>query len=84
MRSLIFYYSKSFLKLKQIFDSIKMMINVRIYSLQEIAFNYYKMNVINLYNVLITRKSRKRALTIKKLLQEIFKSKIKSYYSLKI
>ena len=35
------------------------------YSLQEIAFNYYKMSVINFLNVLITRKSRKRALTTK-------------------
>ena len=67
MRLLNFYYLKSSLKLKQIFNLIKTTINVQIYSLQKIAFNYYKISVINLYNILITRKSRKRALTIQKL-----------------
>ena len=66
MRLLSFHHSKSSLKLKQIFNLIETIINVQIYSLQEIAFNYYKMNVINLFSVLITRKSRKRALIIKK------------------
>ena len=65
MRSLNFHHSKLFLKLKQIFNLIKTMINVQMYSLQEIAFNYYKVSVINLFSVLITRKSRKRALIIK-------------------
>ena len=63
MRLLNFHHLKSSLKLKQIFNSIETIINVRMYSLQEIAFNYYKMNIINLYNVSITRKSRRRALT---------------------
>ena len=67
IRSLSFHYSKSSFKLKQIFNSIKMIINIKMYSLQKIAFNYYKMSVINLYSLLITRRSRKRALTIRKL-----------------
>ena len=66
MRSLNFHHSKSFLKLKQIFNLIKTMTNVQMYSLQKIAFNYYKMSVINLFSVLIMRKSRKYAFIIKK------------------
>ena len=72
MRLLNFYYLKSSLKLKQIFNSIEITINVRMYSLQKIVFNYCKMSVINLYSVLITRKSRKRALTIKKIILRNF------------
>ena len=66
MRSLNFHHLKLSSKLKQIFNLIEMMTSVRMYSLQKIAFNYYKMNVINLFNVLITRKSRKRAFITKK------------------
>ena len=66
MRLLNVYHSKSSLTLKQIFNLIKTTTNVRIYSLQEIAFNYYKMSVINLYSVSITRKLRKHAHTIEK------------------
>ena len=66
MRSLNFHHSKSFLKLKQIFNLIKTTINIQIYLLQKIAFNYCKINVINLFNILIMRKLRKRAFTIKK------------------
>ena len=75
MRLLNSYYSKSFLKLKQIFNLIKTMINVRIYSLQKIAFNYYKMNVINLFSVLITRKSYKCALTTRRIMLKNFQIK---------
>ena len=67
MRSLNFYHSKLSLKLKLIFNLIKTTTNVRIYSLQEIVFNYYKMSIINLFSVLTTRKLRKRALITKKL-----------------
>ena len=81
MRLLIsFHYLKLFLKLKQIFNLIKTTISVRIYSLHEIAFIYYKMSVINLYNVLKTRKLRKRAFIIKKIILKILKSKIKLCY----
>ena len=84
MRSLSFHHSKSSLKLKQIFNLIETMTSVRMYSLQEIAFNYYKMSVINLFSVSTTRKSRKRAFTTKKSFQKVFRSKIKSCCSQKI
>ena len=66
MRLQISYSLKLFLKLKQIFNLIKTIRNVQMYSLQEIVFNYYKINVINLYNVLHAHKLRKRAFIIKK------------------
>ena len=66
MRLQIFHFLKSFLKLKQIFNLIETTKNVQMYLLQEIAFNFYKMNVINLYNVSQAHKLRKRALITRK------------------
>ena len=84
MRLQIFHVLKSFLKLKQIFNLIETMKNVQMYLLQEIVFNFYKMNMINLYNVSQAHRLRKRAFIIKKSFQEVFKSKIKSCCSRKI
>ena len=67
MRLQVFHFSKLFLKLKQIFNLIKMMKDVQMYLLQKIAFNFYKMNVINLYNVSQAHKLRKRAFITRKL-----------------
>ena len=67
MRLQIFHSSKLFLKLKQIFNLIEITKDVQMYLLQEIAFNFYKMNMISLYNVSQAHKLRKRALIIKKL-----------------
>ena len=52
MRLQIFHSLKSFLKLKQIFNLIKITKDVQMYLLQKIAFNFFKINVINLYSVL--------------------------------
>ena len=84
MRLQISHFLKSFLKLKQIFNLIKMTKNVQMYLLQEIAFNFYKINIINLYNVSQVHKLRKRAFIIKKSFQKIFKSKIELCCSRKI
>ena len=67
MRLQIFHSSKSFLRLKQIFNLIKTTKDVQMYLLQEIAFNFYEMNMINLYNVSQAHKLRKRALITRKL-----------------
>ena len=67
MRLQIFHFLKSFLKLKQIFNLIEMTKNVQMYLLQKITFNFFEMNVINLYNVSQAHKLRKRAFIIKKL-----------------
>ena len=67
IRLQIFYFLKLFLKLKQIFNLIKITRSIQIYSLQKIEFNYYEMNVINLYNVSQAHKLRKRAFIIKNL-----------------
>ena len=72
MRLQIFHSLKSFLKLKQIFNLIETTKDVQMYLLQEIAFNFYKMNVINLYNVSQAHKLRKRALIIKKIILKSF------------
>ena len=66
MRLQIFYSSKLFLKLKQIFNLIETTKDVQMYLLQEIAFNFYKMNVIDLYSVSQTHKLRKRVFIIRK------------------
>ena len=84
MRLQISHSLKLFLKLEQIFNLIEMTKDVQMYLLQEIAFNFYKMNVIDLYNVLQAHRLRKRALIIRKLLQEVFKLKIESCCSRKI
>ena len=84
MRLQISHFLKLFLKLKQIFNLIKMTRNIQMYSLQKIVFNYYKMNVINLFNVSQAHKLLKRALITRKSFQRIFKSKIESYCSRKI
>ena len=67
MRLQIFHFLKLFLKLKQIFNLIETTKNIQMYLLQRIIFNFYKMNVINLYNVLQAHKLRKRAFITKKL-----------------
>ena len=73
MRLLNFFRLKSCSIIKRNFNSIETNENALMYSLLKIEFNFYKMNVIDLYNVFEAHNERKSKRITTKLVLSISK-----------